>query len=288
MTYAKRIFLGTILFSLLVSVTHSWPAANLLNPDLEDYDLQSLQDDFDTHPIVSGIRSDVETTLNSKNETEKQSPFDTVVATEGQLKVLKATLDMDILVKLLEVHTQYIQMREKEDPSWPVTLARKVGSKQATREDELVFREDVHHVASAIVILKMMEERVSLFNQFVEDPNTDLSDVFKGSNSLNMEEGKLALQFLEAFLHSINKMIEEALKEGDSTSIVSSGGLKPLTPAERDDDVDFGLGAFILLLFSAIGFFFVLFTIVYSALKLVRKCFELTSSLEKKSKYEQI
>jgi len=283
MNNGKLLFLGTILFSLLLLMVHSTPVPEFLDPDQEDYDLISLQDD----PIVadSDIPSNVQITWSLKNYTE-QPLLDTAVATKDQLKVLKATFDMDILVKLLEVHTEYIQMRETEDPKWPVTLARKVGSKEASREDELVFKEDVHHVASAIVILKMMEERISLFNQFVDDPNTDVNVVFQETDSINVAEGKLALKILEAFLHSINTMIDEALNGGSSTSIVPDADMKPVTPSETD--VSLGLGAFIFLVFSAIGFFFVLFTIVYSALKLVRKCYDITATLDKKSKYEQI
>lgn len=271
---------------------------------LPRYDLNVFNEDLTDHPVVTTVISNVENSLKIKDPTDKR------VDDEGALNdvdehILEALMDVETLGKLLEVNTKYIESRKKEDPSWPKTLTAKVASKHASKDEERLLNTDFENAVSSIVVMKMMEERLSFINQYFQEsvaahPDAKFKNLFgeESNESVPVVQGLFQLKYFEGILHSVNTMIEETLTVDDNLPFSSSEAIPegvaeivpvPIKPHTSDaDDVTFGVGAFIVLILTAIGFFFVIFLVIYLALKLVRKCFENRSSFDKKSKYEQI
>jgi len=95
-------------------------------------------------------------------------------------------------------------------------------------------------------------------------------------------------------------MMDQSMTDAENNDGVaaSASGVGPYLPpnlTDDEDDIAAGIGAFIILGLTAIGFFFVLFMTVYLAWKVVQKCYEARSvvlegkqKVKSKSKYEQI
>lgn len=305
MDLTKKILTATLLFGFIVSCP-AFPAPEedeidtndfiLFEPIFPKYDPQTLDD----HPMTIDITSTVQTSLDSGNKSE--------VAADLQQKILQALTELGMLASMLESSTQYIDLRKQQDPSWPSTLPAKVSAKSATPAEISLFESDLQHAISGVVIMKMMEERLFLINTGVEqilqeNPEVNLKELFGETDTVEVVQALFALKYLEGFLHAANMMIAEAGNDDyqtDFSSVLPSASTSADTipvfftvddvPAEPilDDDLALSMGACVVLFLSTMGLLFIIFMLLYVFFKAIKKCCTMGTTLEKKSKYEQI
>lgn len=244
-------------------------------------------------PIPSPV---VSTQIAPEKNKEEDSQVNSEISIEMDKNILRALLDMETFGKQLEADMQYIENRKVEDPSWPSGLSARIQAKVATEDEVRRFNEDVERSVSVTVIMKMMELRLSLINDYVkktvaENPKADLNVLFGRTEGLPVIQGLFEMKYFEGLLHSVNGMLEETLTDDILNTPVLVPTFTPDGPVYPDleeSELVLEFTTLAVLFFTGTGFLFVFFLVIYLALKAVKKCQEKVLDYDKKLKYEQI